>query len=252
MKSAAEKLRFFHRNPSLKILSPLSAPRQSKTYTTTSTTGAALTEEEVNQINALIPRLCDSDHLKEAVKLISAALSTANPPLASLPVSSLINRLASEPDLTHPMHLLNSLKHNPNASNPAILIPIVKMLLSSCFGNGQPKKAVKIFQWVARPDFPFCAAADLDVYAGLVDGFCMNGMILESLRVLRVMASENLVIGDEIRLYVYKGLLMEARVREALELNAALGRCTLGSDGGTSGSEEVMDLLDKMIANWVE
>lgn len=126
------------------------------------------------------------------------------------------------------------------------------MLLSSCFGNGQPKKAVKIFQWVARPDFPGGAAADLDLYAGLVDGFCMNGMILESLRVLRVMASENLVIGDEIRLCVYKGLLMEARVREALELNAALGRCTLGSDGGTSGSEEVMDLLDKMIANWVE
>lgn len=105
---------------------------------------------------------------------------------------------------------------------------------------------------MARPDFPGGAAADLDLYVGLVDGFCMNEMTLESLRVLRVMASENLVIGDEIRVCVYRGLLREARVREALDLNAALSRCTPGSDGGTSGSEEVMDLLDKMIANWIE
>ncbi|KAH6806716.1 hypothetical protein C2S51_031547 [Perilla frutescens var. frutescens] len=255
MRSAAEKLRFFHRNPSLNFLSPPSAPRKFKTYTTTTTsaaTNAALTEEEVNQINAIIPRLCDSNHLKEAVSLISAALSTDKPPLASLPLSSLINRLASEPDLTHHMHLLNSLKFNHNASNPAILIPAVKMFLSSFFEKGQPKRAVKIFQWLARPDFPGGAAADMDLYGGLVDGFCMNGMILDSLRVLRVMASENLVIGDGIRVCVYRGLLREARVREALELNAALRRCTPGNDSGTFASEEVMNLLDQTIANWVD
>lgn len=126
------------------------------------------------------------------------------------------------------------------------------MFLSSFFEKGQPKRAVKIFQWVARPDFPVGAAVDLDIYAGLVDGFCWNGMILESLRVLRVMARENLVIGDEIRVCVYRGLLREARVREALELNAALCRCTPGNDGGTFASEEMMNLLDRMIANWVE
>lgn len=92
----------------------------------------------------------------------------------------------------------------------------------------------------------------MDLYAVLVDGFCKSGMVLESLRVLRVMAGENLVIGDEIRMCVYRGLLREARVLEALELNAALGNCTLGSDGGTSGLEKVVHLLEKMIANWVE
>lgn len=247
---------FFHRKASLNFSCPPSLTRQFNAYTattaTTPNTDAALTEEEVNQINAVIPRLCDSNHLKEATDLISAALSTARPSLSSLPLSSLINRFASEPDLTYPMHLLNTLKFNPNPSTHELLIPIVKMLLSSFFRNGQPKKAVKIFQWVARPDFPGGAAADMHLYALLVDGFCKNGMILESLRVLRVMAGENLVIEDEIRVCVYRGLLREARVREALELNAALGSCTLGSDGGTSGSEKVMQLLDHMIANWVD
>lgn len=126
------------------------------------------------------------------------------------------------------------------------------MVVSSLFENGQPKRAVKVFQWVARPDFPGGAAADLDLYAVLVDGFCRNGMMLESLRVLRVMAGEDLVIGDEIRVRVYRGLLREARVREALELNAELGSCSPGSDGGTPVSEKLVHLLDQMIANWVE
>ncbi|KAL8496611.1 hypothetical protein ACS0TY_020343 [Phlomoides rotata] len=49
-------------------------------------------------------------------------------------------------------------------------------------------------------------------------------------------------------MWIYRGLLRESRVREALELNAALGRGTPGSDGGTFGSNAVVDLLDKMIA----
>ncbi|XP_042062964.1 uncharacterized protein LOC121806864 isoform X2 [Salvia splendens] len=249
MRSAAEKLRFFHRSSSLN-LSPYSSSRQLKTSTITTN---ALTEEEVNQINAVIRRLCDSNHLKEATDLISAALSTARPPLASLPVSSLISRLASQPDLTYPMHLLNSLKFNPNASDPSVLIPVVKMILASLFENGRPKMAVKIFQWVARPDFPGGVAADLELYAGLVNGFCRNGMMLDSLRVLRVvMACEKLVIGDEIRVCVYRGLLREARVREALELNAALGSCTSGSDGDTCVSEKVVHLLERIISNWLD
>ncbi|XP_042058959.1 uncharacterized protein LOC121803345 [Salvia splendens] len=249
MRSAAEKLRFFHRSSSLNLLSSFSASRQLKTSTITTN---ALTEEEVNQINAVIRRLCDSNHLKEATDLISAALSTARPPLASLPVSSLISRLASQPDLTHPMHLLNTLKFNPNASDPSVLIPVVKMILASLFENGRPKMAVKIFQWVARPDFPGGVAVDLELYAGLVDGFCRNGMMLDSLRVLRVMACEKLVIGDGIRVCIYRGLLREARVREALELNAVLGSCTSGSDGDTCVSEKVVHLLERIISNWVD
>ncbi|KAI3463544.1 hypothetical protein Pfo_020207 [Paulownia fortunei] len=253
MKSMAEKLRIFHRKPFLNFSSRSLAIREVETCTTTTTnSSAALTEEEVKQINAVIPRLCSSNHLKEAIHLISAALSTANPPLSSLPLSSLINRLALEPDLTHLMHLLNALKYNPSTGKPLVLVPIAKMFVSSFFQKGQPKRAVKIFQWVSRPDFPGGVAEDLEFYAVLIDGFCKNGMILDSLRVLRVMASENLVVGSEVGMWVYRGLLREARVREALELNAALDSGTLGSDGGTFGSKEVVDLLDRMTANWVE
>lgn len=90
---------------------------------------------------------------------------------------------------------------------------------------------------------------DLGFYADLIEGFCRNCMVLDSLHVLRVMVSANLVIGSEVRMVVYRGLLSEARVREAIELNAALGSCTPGSDGGL---KEVVGLLDRLIATWVD
>ncbi|KAL2234502.1 pentatricopeptide repeat-containing protein At1g12775, mitochondrial-like [Sesamum indicum] len=253
MKSVAEKLRMFHRKLSLNLSSPSVAIRNFQISTTAATeSSAGLTEEEVKQINAVVPRLCSSNHLKEAIQLMSAALSTANPPLNALPLSILINRLALEPDLTHHMHLLNALKFNPNTGNPFVLIPIAKMFVSSFFERGHPKKAVKMFQWVSRPDFPGGVADDSGFYAVLIDGFCKSGMIFDALRVLRLMASENLVVGNDVRMWVYRGLLREARVREALELNAALDCCALGSDDGAFGSKEVVDLLDRMIASWVE
>ncbi|GFP89437.1 pentatricopeptide repeat-containing protein at1g12775 mitochondrial [Phtheirospermum japonicum] len=256
MRFAAASRAFFNRKPASFNFSPPSLVirrfETSSTTTTTTNCSAALTEEEVNQINDVIPRLCSSNHLKEAVQLISAALSTANPPVGSLPLSILINRLALEPDLTHPMHLLNSLKYNSNTEKTLILLPITKMFASYFFRNGHPKRAVNIFQWVSRPDFPGGLMDDLELYAVLIDGFCRNGMILDGLRVLRVMASGNLVIGSEIRLWVYRGLLREARVNEALELNAAFDCGTLGSNGGTLCSKEVVDLLDRMITNWVD
>ncbi|KAG8388152.1 hypothetical protein BUALT_Bualt02G0096200 [Buddleja alternifolia] len=247
------QLRLFRPKPSLNLSSAI----RGFTITTNSSisaaaaAAAALTEEEVTQINAVVPRLCSSNRLKDAVNLISAALFTANPPLNSLPLSDLVNRLAQEPDLTHPMHFLNALKYSTETLNP-ILIQIVEMFVSSFFRNGDPKKALKIFQWLSRPDFPGGVAKDSEIYAVFVDGFCKNGMILDSVRVLRVMASENVVVGSEVRVCVYRGLLREARVREALELNAALDRCNLGNGSGDSCSKEVVELLDRMIANWIE
>ncbi|KAK6153874.1 hypothetical protein DH2020_013513 [Rehmannia glutinosa] len=154
---------------------------------------------------------------------------------------------------SHPPHALTQ-RHQVQSQlrKPLVLISIAKMFVSYFFRIGQPKRAVKIFQWITRPDFPGGVADDSEFYAVLVDGFCKNGMILDSLRVLRVMASENLVMGSEVRMWVYRGLLREARVKEALELNAALDCGTLRSDGGTLGLKDVVDLLDRMIANWVD
>ena len=52
----------------------------------------------------------------------------------------------------------------------------------------------------------------------------------------------------DLRSRVYRALLREARIGEAKELDAAL-RCV--GDGG-DGFGKVIDLLDRMIGNWVE
>ncbi|KAL6552369.1 hypothetical protein OROHE_007733 [Orobanche hederae] len=255
MKFAAASRALLNWEPSfLKFSYPSLAIRRFETCTTTTTTtsSASLTEEELKQINDVVPRLCSSNHLKEAVQLISAALSTENPPLSSLPLPVLIKTLVPEHQLTHTMHLLNSIKYNSNKEKALILLFIAKMFVSHFLRMGHPKAALKIFQWVSRPDFPGGLTDDLEFYAVLIDGFCRNWMILDALRVLRVMASGNLVIGSEIRMWVYRGLLREARVKEALDLNAALGCGTLGSDGGILDSKEVVDVLEQMIAKWVD
>ncbi|GER32438.1 pentatricopeptide repeat (PPR) superfamily protein [Striga asiatica] len=245
--AAASRAFFNRKKPYLTFPYPSLSTRRFETSTATTTTNrsSALTEEELVQINDVVPRLCSSNHLKEAVQLVAAALSTENPSLSSLPLSILVSRLALEPDLAHPMHLLNSLKYNSSPEKTLIIVPIAKMLVSHFFRQAQPERAVTIFQWMSRPDFPGGLPGDLEFYAVLVDGFCKRGMSLDSLRVLQVMAGGDLVIGREIRMWVYRGLLREARVKEALDLNAAL-------DCGTLGSKEVVDLLDKMIANWVD
>ncbi|KAL6494425.1 hypothetical protein OROGR_031225 [Orobanche gracilis] len=251
--AAASRALLSWKPPFFKFSSPSLAIRRFGTCTTTTTTtsSASLTEEELKQINDVVPSLCSSNHLKEAVQLISAALSTENPPLSLLPLSVLIKTLVPEHHLTHTMHLLNSLKYN-SRENTLILLFIAKMFISHFFQNGHPKAALKIFQWVSRPDFPGGLTDDLEFYAILIDGFCRNWMILDALRVLRVMASGDLMIGSEIRMWVYRGLLREARVKEALDLNAALGCGTLRSDGGILDSKEVVGLLERMIAEWVD
>ncbi|KAL8501407.1 hypothetical protein ACS0TY_020807 [Phlomoides rotata] len=90
-----------------------------------------------------------SSHLKEATSLISAALSTANPPLTSLSLSPFINTLTQHPQTQS--------KHREPP--------------------GCPRKAVKIFQWVSRPDFPG-GVKDLEFYAALIDGFFRNWIVL--------------------------------------------------------------------------
>ncbi|CAI9783547.1 unnamed protein product [Fraxinus pennsylvanica] len=70
-------------------------------------------------------------------------------------------------------------------------------------------------------DFPGGLVMDSEFYSVMVDGFCNNDILLEGLRVLRVMVSENLVVevGDDVRVFIYRGLLREARIRDAMELN---------------------------------
>ncbi|KAJ8545027.1 hypothetical protein K7X08_017610 [Anisodus acutangulus] len=94
------------------------------------------------------------------------------------------------------------------------------MLSSLYFRNREAKKALKIFHWVSRPDFPY--VVDYGFCALLVSGFCKNDMVVEGLRVLRMMVFGNLKVGGEVRMWVYRSLLREARIKEAQEVNEAL------------------------------
>ncbi|KAJ4976876.1 hypothetical protein NE237_001982 [Protea cynaroides] len=176
-----------------------------------------LTQEELTEINLLVPRLCESNHFPEAIRLIDAALLT-NPPLKSLPLSVLIDRLTAEPDMTQSMSLLNHLKHNPNA-HPA-LAPINQMFLVSYFKKHRFKEAMKIFSWMSRPDSP--CNPDAMVYRIVIGGFCRNGKTLEALKVMRAMLGANTIPDTDLRTWVYRSLLREARIGEAQEWNQTL------------------------------
>ncbi|KAH0770839.1 hypothetical protein KY290_014820 [Solanum tuberosum] len=206
---------------SLPFTSSSSFPHALIEPTTSTIAATSLTQEELTQINLLIPRLCSSNHLKEAANLITTTFLT-NPSLESISVSIFIHRLSLEPDLTQPMYFLNRLK------------------------NREATKGLKIFHWVLRPDFP--CPVDYGLCAILVNGFCKNGMVVEGLKVLRMMVVGNLKFGGEVRMWVYRSLLREARIKEAQELNEAL-KCV---ENGDKGNEEVVALLDSIISNWIE
>lgn len=79
-------------------------------------------------------------------------------------------------------------------------------------------------------------------------------MVLEALKVVRAMVAANVVPCGDLRKRVYRGMLWEARIREAMELNEAVGWLGNGdeNDEGDAGARKVLALLDHMIANWTE
>ncbi|XP_028752854.1 pentatricopeptide repeat-containing protein At4g11690-like [Neltuma alba] len=198
-----------------------------------------LTDEELTEINLLIPRLCDSNQLATAVNLTTTAL-LANPPLKSLSISVFIDSLASQPDMTHAMSLLTRLKFTP-PSYP-YLRPIIIMLVTSYFNKYKYKEALKVFNWIQRPDSP--CSPDEKIYGIFIHGFCRKGFVLEGLKVLRAMVGANTAPTCDSKDCVYRGLLRQARIKEAKELNDAFG-CV-----DVAGLKRISLLLENMIAEW--
>ncbi|XP_004293884.1 PREDICTED: uncharacterized protein LOC101299936 [Fragaria vesca subsp. vesca] len=147
--------------------------------------------------------------------------------------------------MARPMSLLTRLRHHPPSHSH--LTPITTMLIASYFKRKRPREALKVFNWMVRPGSP--VVLDERVCGVLVCGFCRNGMVLEALNVLRAMLGVNIVPGCDLRKWVYRGLLREARIKEALELNKALD-CV--GDGESEGFRKVLALLDHMIDSWTE
>lgn len=210
--------------------------------TTTRNQKQELTPEELKQVNLLLPRLCESDHLHEAIRLVDTVL-LANPPLNSISLPILIDRLSQQPCMTHSMSLLNRLKHNPNTSHS--LLHISKLLTASYLRKKRFKEAMKILNWMWRPDSP--CAVDAVLYGVVVKGLCRNYRTVEALGVVKKMVEEKVVVGGELRDWVYRSLLREARIREAMELNEALG-CDLVGD--EEQLQRVVGLLDRIMCEW--
>ncbi|KAJ9183375.1 hypothetical protein P3X46_007238 [Hevea brasiliensis] len=252
LKQAQRRLQFLS-HPSEKsiIISPLlqqayaSSSSSSSEIEKPTNSKLALTQQELTKINLLIPRLCLSDHLSTAIHLTATALLT-NPAYKSISFSILIHSLTSQPDMTKSMSLLTILRHTPQA-HPH-LTRITVMLVSSYVKKKRPKEAYKLYQWMLRPGFP-CKVEKI-VYKLLVNGFCECGLILEAFRVLRDMVGVGFVPGSGLRRRVYRSLLREARVWEAVRLDEAL-RSYFG-DANSEGVKKVMELLDSTIGSWTE
>ncbi|KAF9594681.1 hypothetical protein IFM89_034364 [Coptis chinensis] len=108
---------------------------------------------------------------------------------------------------------------------------------------------MKIVGWALRPDTN-CVVDEM-LYGIVVRGLCRGFRTVEALMVVKRMVEGGVVVGSELRSWVYRSLLREARIKEALELNEVLG-CDLVSDGGGDNLKRVIALLDQMINNWTK
>lgn len=93
------------------------------------------------------------------------------------------------------------------------------------------------------------------MYDVVIEGFCRNGFAFEGLVAMRdmVVGGGKLVPCCGSREWVYQGLLREARVEEAVELNHVLLGFERGSGGGDEEvRERVLTVLGRVIAGWNE
>ncbi|KAJ0975939.1 hypothetical protein J5N97_017904 [Dioscorea zingiberensis] len=201
-----------------------------------------LTQDELSKIHDLVPRLIDGGHLQDAIRLIDAAL-LADPSPSSLPLPLIADRLSTQPDLTPTMSLLTAIRHNPSRPSP---LPLASLLISSFLRRRRLKESIKVFSWLCRDDSP--CRPDRDVYSIAIAGFCRHGRAQEGLRAMREMVRDGVVPGMEMKEAVWRGLLQDARVEEAQELNAALER--VGDEG--DGLDAVAVTLDRIIKEWQE
>ncbi|KAF4404784.1 hypothetical protein G4B88_006170 [Cannabis sativa] len=153
-----------------------------------------LINDVITEINLLLPRLCLSNQLNTATHLAITALLT-NAPLDAISLSALLDSLASQSDIAMPMSLLTRLRRSPMSQQH--VAPINNTLVAAYFRKGQPKEAIKVFNWMVRSGSPFKL---VEKFCGiLVDGFCRSGMVLKALKVLRAMVAADICPHGELR-----------------------------------------------------
>ncbi|KAK8966865.1 hypothetical protein KSP40_PGU015628 [Platanthera guangdongensis] len=205
---------------------------------------AILSKNELAELRNLLPSLCDTGHPLDAVRLLDAALLAA-PPLSSLPLPDLTDRLCSLPDMTATMALLTALRFNPRRPSP---LPFCAMMLSSYFRRRRLREAAKVFAWLCRADSP--CRPDIKIYGIAVRGFCERARAFEAVRVAREMVRDEVVLTVDLRVLLCHALLREARVQEALDLDSAINMVGEAGDGHGDRIDGVVELLDSMIKDW--
>ncbi|KAG0485425.1 hypothetical protein HPP92_009504 [Vanilla planifolia] len=203
---------------------------------------AVLTDAELGELRTLLPSLCDAGRPLDAVRLLDSALLAA-PPLSSLPIPELTDRLSSLPDMSFSIRLLDALRNHPRRPSP---LPFCAILLSSYFRRRRLREAAKVFAWLCQGDSP--CRPDMEIYGAAIQGFCERGRPFEAMRVAREMATDGMIPPEELRVLLCQGLLREARVEEALDLDSAIRRAVDGDDG----IHGLTQLLDRMIRDWQE
>lgn len=79
-----------------------------------------------------------------------------------------------------------------------------------------------------------------------MEGFCRLGRMLDALIAVKEMVSDRITPASETRVTIYRGLLQQARVDEAQELDPAL----MVIEQSGEGFGDVLKLLDRIIKNW--
>ncbi|KAI0507174.1 hypothetical protein KFK09_013295 [Dendrobium nobile] len=205
-----------------------------------------LSDHELSEVRQLLPALCDAGHPLDAVRLLAAAL-LADPPLSSLPLADLADRLTSFPDMSASMALLTTLRFHPRRPCP---LPFCSLIISSYFRRRRLREAAKVFAWLCRIDSP--CRPDMEIYRIAVRGFCEGGRALEAVRVVKEMARDGMLPTEEIRILLCLVLLREARVQEGLDFDDAVRKAGEGDGGDGDGIAGVTELLDRIIKDWEE
>lgn len=81
-----------------------------------------------------------------------------------------------------------------------------------------------------------------------IGGFCKLERMLEVLRVVGEMARDDVIVGEDMRELVYRGLLQEARIDEAKELDLVLRSLEENCSG--DGFEKAREMLNRLIGEW--
>ncbi|XP_072970888.1 uncharacterized protein [Typha angustifolia] len=235
-----------------KLLLPLSSSSSSTSSSSTSSCRFRLLSTSVSPISdsdyhlaelrRLLPLLLSSDHHSTAFSLLSTVL-LLRPPLASLPISTIVSHLSSHSDLAPSLALLTTLRHHPLRPSP---LPFASPLVSSFFSNRRPKDAAKVFFWLCREDSP--CRPDAETYRVAVEGFCWHGRMVDALKAVKEMVSDGVAVGEVLRKELCKGLMQEARIEEAWEVEEALKG--VEKEGGKDG--KVVEVLERLIRVWEE